>query len=117
MWLSLQMILMCYGDYACSLNNSRKWFYNYEGGTYADFAKFAEYYGELCLYLPMFHSITGCDTASYYYYGGKTIPWNHALKNPSSLLLIKDLGNEITPSEATLRECMEFVCIYIYSGL
>ena len=80
-------------------------------------AKFAEYHGELCLYLPMFHSITGCDTKSYDYYCGKTIPWNRALKDPSSLLLIKDLGNEITPSEATLRDCMEFVHIYIYSGL
>ena len=105
------------GGYACALDKSRNWFYNYEGGTYADLAKFAGYYGDLCLYLPMFHSITGCDTTSYFHYRGKTIPWNRALKNPSSLLLIKDLGKEITPSETTLVECMEFVRIYVYSGL
>ena len=105
------------GGYACALDKSRNWFYNYEAGTYADLAKFAEYYGDSCLYLPMFHSITGCDTTSYFHYRGKTIPWNRALKNPSSLLLIKDLGKEITPSETTLVECMEFVRIYVYSGL
>ena len=101
------------GAYACALDKSRRWFYNYEGSTFTNLAAF---YGDMALYFPMFHSITGCATTSYYQYRGKTTPWNHVLKCPSSLSLIKDLGKDDTPSEATLGDCMEFVRRYVYNG-
>ena len=63
------------GAYACALDESKKWFVNYEYKTFADLAKFAIFYGDLTLNLPMFHSITGCDTTSYFHYRGKTDPW------------------------------------------
>ena len=103
--------------YACALDKSRNWFYNYEGRTYADLRKFIEFYGDFCLYLPMFHSMTGSDSTSYYHFRGKIVPWNRAVKSPGSLSLIADLGNEIFPSEKTITDCMEFVRTFVYSGL
>ena len=64
----------------------------------------------------MFHSITGCDTTSYYHYRGKTDPWKRVVKCPSSLMLIEDLGKDETPSDVTITNCMEFVRSYVYCG-
>ena len=36
--------------YACSLDKSRNWFYNYEGRTDADLRKYVKFYGDFCLY-------------------------------------------------------------------
>ena len=103
------------GAYACALDKSSRWFYNYEGSTFTNLAKFAAFYGDMALYFPMFHSIAGCDTTSYYHYRGKSTPWNRVSKCPSSLSLIKDLGTDDNPSEATLGDCMEFVrrCVHV----
>ena len=64
----------------------------------------------------MFHSLTGCDTTSYYNYRGETIPWNRVMKCPSSLSLIEDLGKDETPSDATLDDSLEFVRRYVYNA-
>ena len=104
------------GAYACALDKSRRWFLNYEWNTFADLAKFAAFFGDVTLYLPMFHSITGCDTTSYYHYRGKTDPWKRVVKSPSSLRMIEGLGKDEMPSELILNDCMEFVRRYVYCG-
>lgn len=42
----------------------------------------------------MFHSLTRCDTTSYYHYRGKAIPWNCVSQCTSALLLVQDLGKD-----------------------
>ena len=49
-----------------------KWYMMYEQGKYADIGKIVEFFGkEICLALPAFHSLTGCDTTSYFFRVGK----------------------------------------------
>ncbi len=64
----------------------------------------------------MYHSITGCDTTSYFHYRGKTDPWKRVIKCPSSLKMIEGLGKDDAPSELIISDCMEFVRRYIYCG-
>ena len=104
------------GSYACALDKSRRWYYNYEGNSYADLRCIADNLGEKALYLPIFHSLTGCDTTSYYHFRGKTAPWERALKSPVSLELIRDLGKDVTISDNTLHDCTEFVRRFLYNG-
>ena len=47
------------GTFACAMNKSRRWFYNYEGSIYADLTQFAAFYGDIALYFPMFHHSPG----------------------------------------------------------
>ena len=54
------------GVYADALDSTCNWYYNYEAAAYANFATITDFYGNNVNYLLMFHSITGCDTASYY---------------------------------------------------
>ena len=76
------------------MDKSRR-FYNYVGSTYAEiYVKFATFYGDTALHFPLFHSLTGCDTRSYYHYHGKTIPWNCNIKSGFKLTY-RDSGNMI----------------------
>ena len=47
------------GTFACAMNKSRRWFYNYEGSIYADLTQLAAFYGDIALYFPMFHHSPG----------------------------------------------------------
>ena len=67
------------------------------------------FYGEIAFHFPMYHSLTGCDTTSYYHYRGKTIPWNCVAKCPLSLLLTEYIGKDETPSDTHLYD-------YAYNG-
>ena len=76
------------------MDKSRR-FYNHVGSTYAEiYVKFATFYGDIALHFPLFHSLTGCDTRSYYHYHGKTIPWNCNIKSGFKLTY-RDSGNTI----------------------
>ena len=45
------------------------WYMMYEQGKYADIGKIVEFLGkEICLALPAFHSLTGCDTISFVFF-------------------------------------------------
>ena len=79
------------GTYACALDNNRNWFFNYEANTYSNLKKVAELVGNAAIYLPQYHALTGCDTTSYFYFRGKTGPWERAVKSPDSFHLIEDL--------------------------
>ena len=76
------------------MDKSRR-FYNYVGSTYAEiYVKFATFYGDIALHFPLFHSLTRCDTRSYYHCHGKTIPWNCNIKSGFKLTY-RDSGNTI----------------------
>ena len=104
------------GTYACALDAKRKWHFNYQSNTFADLQKFAESLGSAAMHLPTFHSLTGCDTTSYFYFRGKTAPWERAIKSTLSFELIEDLGNKRKLSEEALGNCVEFVRCFVYGG-
>ena len=60
------------------------------------------------IYLLTFHSIIGCDMASYYIQG-KTMMWEKTLKSPSSLFLLKDFRKSERLFDESLANCIEFV--------
>ena len=81
------------GAYVCALHVARNWFFNHECHAYADLRCIADSLGDSACYLPQFHSLTGCDTTSLFYFRGRTKPWDRAMKSPGAFQLIKDLGN------------------------
>ena len=59
----LVLLIWAYVKY----NVSRKWYLKYETDKYADIGAICDYFGKnIALTLPAFHSITGCDTTSYF---------------------------------------------------
>ena len=49
-----------------------KWYFKYDAEKYADVGAICDFLEEdVCLALPAFHAITGCDTTSYFYRAGK----------------------------------------------
>ena len=104
------------GTYACALDNNRNWFFNYEANTYSDLKKVAELVGNVAIYLPQYHALTGCDTTSYFYFRGKTGPWERAVKSPDSFHLIEDLGKENDLRDEALDDIAEFVRRFVYCG-
>ena len=83
--------------------------------TYADLKKFAAFYEDIASYFFIFCLLTWFEMRSYYHYRGNTIPWNRITKCPSPLLLTEDIGEDKTPSDATLDDCMEFVNHYLHN--
>ena len=64
----LVLLIWAYVKY----NVSRKWYLKYETDKYADIGAICDYFGKnIALLLPVFHSITGCDTTSYFFRAGK----------------------------------------------
>ena len=95
------------GAHSYARGKSRRWlYYRYEGKTYADFPNLQDFCGDIELYFPMFHSLTRCDSTSYYHYRGKNIPRNRATKWVSLLLMTEELDKDKTPTNATLDDCM-----------
>ena len=104
------------GTYACALDKTRKWFYHYQNNTFSNLRKVADALGNSALYLPKFHALTGCDTTSYFYFRGKTKPWERTLKAPGSLKLIDALGVGENLSDEAFADISEFVRRYVYCG-
>ena len=68
----LILMVWAYAKYNININIRRKWYLNYEAGKFADIGEIVEYFGEdASLALPAFHSLTGCDTTSYFFRIGK----------------------------------------------
>ena len=104
------------GTYACALDKNRKWYFNYQSCSFADLRRIADLLGDSALQLPAFHSLTGCDTTSYFYFRGKTAPWERAIKTPNSLDLIKNLGCELKLPDEDIDNSVEFIRRFIYNG-
>ena len=81
----------------------------------ANLAKMSDFYGENAKYLLLFHCLTGCDTTSYYYFKGKSQPWERALKSPSSFFLLRELGKTEELSQNGIDDCVEFVRHIVYT--
>ena len=104
------------GTYACALDKTMQWYYHYQNNSYSDLRKVADSLGNAALYLPKFHALTGCDTTVYFYFRGKTKPWERALKVPDGLKLISQLGVEEKLTDEALANIVEFVRKFVYCG-
>ena len=74
------------GTYACALDNTRQWHFNYQTNCYSDLRKVADTLGEETLYLSQFHTLSGCDTTAYFNFRGKTQLWEYAVKTSGGLI-------------------------------
>ena len=84
---------------------------------YVDIGKVNKYLGsKISCYLPQLHSLTGCDTTSFFFGVGKIKVLNKLKKKPELLDLLQSIGqSEILP-EKGLEESMKFVQTVMYSG-
>ena len=70
----------------------------YKDSTYANIGKICNSLrAENSSLLPAFHAITGCDTTSFFYQRGKTIPFRTAMKK-GKLNLLESLGSNLPES-------------------
>ena len=90
--------------------------FNYQSNYYSDLKKVALSLGHAALYLPQYHALTGCDTTAYFYFRGKTQPWERAMKVPGGLNLINQLGIDTNLSNEALADIVEFVRRFVYCG-
>ena len=104
------------GTYACALDKTRRWYYHYQNNSYSDLRKVADSLGNAALYLPKFLALIGCDTTAYFYFRGKTKPWESALEVPDGLKLISQLGVEEKLTDEALANIVEFVRKFVYCG-
>ena len=99
------------------LNPTENWYMKYEHQRYVNIKKIISYLGgNVACCLMQFHSITGCDTTSYFYNVGKITVMRKIFKDPSSVNLIEGLGKEKVLSLSDLIKCQDFVQLIMYSG-
>ena len=92
------------------------WCMQIDHNKFVNVGKIAQFLDEsTCLQLPAFHSLTGCDTTSYFYRSSKTSVFEKARKN-KSLHLLEQLGNGKTLSEDGNASVTKFIHETIYSG-
>ena len=73
----------------------KEWYLKYENEKYANIRLICDTFGrELCLALPAFHALTGCDTTSYFFKAGKLRVLKKIMTNNSKVQLLKPLGRE-----------------------
>ena len=89
----------------------------YENQKYADISKIVSYLGdEIVSCIPQFHSLTGCDTTSYFFNRGKISVINRILKNSTCIQLIQGLGKELVLSNSSISDAMKFIQAVVYAG-
>ena len=95
----------------------KKWYMNYEFGKFADIRKITKALGnDLSHCLPKLHTLTGCDTTSYFYRVGKISVLKKVMKNPELLSMISNLGCKDTMSIDDIAECRKFIQTVMYNG-
>ena len=102
------------GTYACELDNTIQWHFNYQTNGYSDLR---DTLGEAALYLPQFHALTGCKRTAYFYFHGKTQPWAPVIKASEGLSLISKLGSKENLSDEDMGDIIEFVLRFVYCRL
>ena len=76
----LVLLVWAYAKY----NVPRKWYFKYEADKFADVGAICDYFGrDIASALPAFHSITGCDTTSYFFRAGKCRMFKKVVKEKS----------------------------------
>ena len=89
----------------------------YEHGKYADIGKIVEFLGkEVCLALPAIHSLTGCDTTSYFFRVGKCRTFKKILEQTGTLQLLNSLSDERELDDKDVMAIKEFIRTALYSG-
>ena len=89
----------------------------YEQGKYASIGIISIYFErELCLALPAIHSLTGCDTASYFFRVGKCRAFKKLMKQTSKVQLLNSLGRKKELIDVDLENIKEFIRTVLYSG-
>ena len=92
------------------------WCMQIDHNKFVNVGKIAQFLNEsTCLQLPAFHSLTGCDTTSYFYRISKPSVFEKARKN-QSLYLLEQLGNERTLGEDGEASITKFIHETIYNG-
>lgn len=95
----------------------KEWYLKYENEKYANIRLICEAFGrELCLALPAFHALTGCDTTSYFFKAGKLRVFKKLMTNKSKVQLLKPLGKERILETVDIDGLKEFIRTVIYSG-
>ena len=94
-----------------------KWFFKYDSEKYAEVRKICEHFGlELCLSLPAFHGLTGCDTTSYFYRSGKVRILKKMISDTNRCLMLHPLGRDKDLNKIEIESIMRFIQTVIYSG-
>ena len=107
------LMLMCYAQ--IKLDIRQKWMMMIDKETYVDIEDIRSYFGdELCLILPAYHSITGCDTTSFPANVGKLRPFNKMMKH-QSMNLLRNLGEDVN-SFLDLSDALMFYHTVMYGG-
>ena len=92
------------------------WCMQIDHNIFVNVGKIAQFLDQsACLQLPVFHSLTGCDTTSNFYRISKTSVFEKSKKN-TSLYLLEQLGNERTLDEDGEASLTKFIHETIYSG-
>ena len=94
-----------------------KWYMKIDHEKYVDISKVSNHLGtEISSYLPQLHSLTGCDTTSFFYGVGKIKVLNKVKKNKESLNLLQHVGQNEKLSQRGFEDSMKFVQTVMYSG-
>ena len=109
------LMLLAY-EYA-KIKPESNWYMLYDNDNYADIKQITSHLGnDISLSLPQFHSVTGCDTTSYFFNHGKVSIFKKILSNPFHVELIKEIGSEPVLADEFVNNTVKFVQTVIYSG-
>ena len=85
---------------------------------YVEIGKVCRYLGEvLCLKLPKIHTVTGCDTTSFFYGISKIRALKKLMKDNSKLELLDSLREAETLGHGELSAVSMFVQKVLYNGI
>ena len=108
-------LLLIYAFYKCK--SQKTWYMKYDNDKYVDIGKVFVYLGiNMTENLLKFHSLTGCDSTSYFYRVGKIKLWKKLLKNPEKIHLIDSLGLTKDLSINDVENCQKFIQTVMYNG-
>ena len=99
------------------VHDGTNWYMMYEQGKYANIGMISRHFErDICLALPAFHSLTGCDTTSYFFRVGKCRAFKKLMKQTSKVQLLNSLGVKKQLLDSDLENIKEFIRTVLYSG-
>ena len=108
-------LLLIYAFYKC--NSQKTWYMKYDNEKFVDIGKVFTYLGiHMTDNILKFHSLTGCDTTSYFFRVGKIKVWKKLLKSPAKINLINSLGLTKDLSINGEQNCQKFMQTVMYNG-
>ena len=96
---------------------ANRWYMKYDHEKFADIGLIVNFLGTtVCGILPAFHSLTGCDTTSYFFRVGKVRVFNKLLKSPNNCNLLRSVQREEPLCQNNMDDLKEFVGTVMYNG-